>query len=1116
MQKCRQAHKHSILDSICTCYNFSSRWKDFKDMAIDNLNDTTNGSKQSTSWDDIEFEDPDRKYDHKMYQSAIAFYGHLPTWERTFTKHLMTDKNTGAPILDEKTGKQKTALHSCNPSTACLQGNAVWTQVNPPFEGTAIWTSKDGKYSGPKKATNRDIQFIRNVTLDFEYPKAPHTAHAVAHRLVHYLASIGLCKPDHPIEDTGGGVHIGLPIVQIESTPEISTLWNGAVARVVKSLILPEFNRLCQGAGIVMDLEGYDISRILSFPGTWRPTNPDKEDAGFLKDGYLRRWLEPYTDENYPVRKENEKLTQLIQEAFTKLQNESQESTKKGKDYLKSNPRVSPNDLPDDALIQKIMQSTNGAEFTRLWYGDVGTDWSSADLALCNYLAFWTGKDASRMDSLFRQSGLMRPKWDRAARTGDDSYGAGTIERAIEGCDGTYDPNFGKDKAEDEEVDTSDLDKAIEDLDHDAIMRNAHVLARMPKYEANIYLKRIKDKFGKDINQNHLQEAIKEARKKIAMEEFEEQPGTSLDALADDFAAQYGDIWAYNALTSIWYRWNGTHWQDMQDVEAQKRSCVSLDRIVRDLMLAKEMAIDKTSDLDGVVRLACIHCVRSFRQKSNLVNFKNGTLDIDTGELRAHDKADELTYCLPYEYNEHGEWPTICAFLRKLFPDKYARQNFMVHIGLSLIGDTKMHFACAIIGAPRTGKSVGLNLANMTCGIEEGRYSGKTLFDTDLEGKRVRFMQNKKRIVCVDELPAETLRNEETFKNMTAHSGVEMRGMYKDDEISNRWGPKILMAMNERPEYKDTTGAIKERLVPLLVGETIARENRDIHMVLRFVPELGGFASSCIRLAKASLKNCFYPLSASMKQTINSMAKANNPLKSFLHEECMLDSQGFIVTHTLYERYKAYCLESGNKPLSKAKMSNELVEMKKGIYRKKDRNPLDKDKTEHGLGGLRWRRDTDEYAEDESEVNDSMLVADVADIMLVMLFGKCQQSKPSSEADSDSVADIADENLSKFAHTDPPIPSQNGHTHTHHVDIKGDRGMPIEGNRDDFSSATSANPVDEPVELPGFADVAADISDSDCQQSQQDENRPPKIVCPVCGKTKEVWNVTHWICGNTH
>src|SRR5690242_405008 len=175
--------------------------------------------------DPFEWEPEDRKYDHKMFQAALAFYGLPPKWAWTFTKHLMTDKQTSTPIIDEKTGKHKTTLRSCNPSKACAQGKAVWTQINVPREGTAIikGTNERGSYSYPKKAMNQEIAIIRNVALDFEYPPDPQKAHAVARKLVAYLASIGLCEPGHPIEDTGAGAHIALPIEPIEcASPEIS------------------------------------------------------------------------------------------------------------------------------------------------------------------------------------------------------------------------------------------------------------------------------------------------------------------------------------------------------------------------------------------------------------------------------------------------------------------------------------------------------------------------------------------------------------------------------------------------------------------------------------------------------------------------------------------------------------------------------------------------------------------------------------------------------------------------------------------------------------------------------------------------------------------------------
>lgn len=96
--------------------------------------------------------------------------------------------------------------------------------------------------------------------------------------------------------------------------------------------------------------------------------------------------------------------------------------------------------LSDDDIIMRAMTSKNGKKFTQLWSGSTAgyQSASEADIALCCMLAFWTGKDAERMNKIFRASGLYRDKWER------DDYREHTIERAIEITKETYTPSSPK------------------------------------------------------------------------------------------------------------------------------------------------------------------------------------------------------------------------------------------------------------------------------------------------------------------------------------------------------------------------------------------------------------------------------------------------------------------------------------------------------------------------------------------------------------------------------------------------------------------------------------------------------------------------------------------------
>ena len=86
----------------------------------------------------------------------------------------------------------------------------------------------------------------------------------------------------------------------------------------------------------------------------------------------------------------------------------------------------------DDALIAKALRTTSAgnafggkASFADLWERNVDAlaaaypdesrpfDASSADAALAQHLAFWTGGNCERIDRLMRRSALTRPKWDK-------------------------------------------------------------------------------------------------------------------------------------------------------------------------------------------------------------------------------------------------------------------------------------------------------------------------------------------------------------------------------------------------------------------------------------------------------------------------------------------------------------------------------------------------------------------------------------------------------------------------------------------------------------------------------------------------------------------------------
>ena len=112
--------------------------------------------------------------------------------------------------------------------------------------------------------------------------------------------------------------------------------------------------------------------------------------------------------------------------------------------YLKTTPAAMPTAIRTtardtrtvDAIIAQIRNSRQASKFDKLFRGDwsdykAGDEGASrAEQALCCIIAFWT-QDPAAIDAVFRQSGLMRPKWDEKHAADGRTYRQMTIDFAL-------------------------------------------------------------------------------------------------------------------------------------------------------------------------------------------------------------------------------------------------------------------------------------------------------------------------------------------------------------------------------------------------------------------------------------------------------------------------------------------------------------------------------------------------------------------------------------------------------------------------------------------------------------------------------------------------------------
>lgn len=123
-------------------------------------------------------------------------------------------------------------------------------------------------------------------------------------------------------------------------------------------------------------------------------------------------------------------VTELLKIISYPWKKESKEKT------VKNNDRI-PIALSDEKLLRKMFESKNGNEIEAVYNGhdelfDGNT--SSADMALCSHLAFWTGKNPEQMERLWLNS----PLGNRVKTQERKDYRNMTIKTAIDNCTEAY------------------------------------------------------------------------------------------------------------------------------------------------------------------------------------------------------------------------------------------------------------------------------------------------------------------------------------------------------------------------------------------------------------------------------------------------------------------------------------------------------------------------------------------------------------------------------------------------------------------------------------------------------------------------------------------------------
>ena len=538
---------------------------------------------------------------------------------------------------------------------------------------------------------------------------------------------------------------------------------------------------------------------------------------------------------------------------------------------------LTPVDLIDAELIAKIKQSKSGGLFSALWAGDISAykSRSEADIALCNMLAFWTGKDPQRMDSLFRQSGLMREKWDRS--TAGSTYGKITIENAIAATRDIYDPRayFEKKAAGFRQPAAIDFADTPEESPQGPSLADLHPEDN-PRY------------------------------------------------------AWYKAVARYSPERKLWYVYTGKLWEpDTGNVKVMEY-CKRL----ADGLLYYALSLPEGNKRDEYHKFAykwqsrhyretvlkdaqSVYPVRlsDFDSDPYLFNCQNGTLDLRTRAFHAHTPADMLSTISGVEYDPETQsklWDQTVADVMQ--GDQDLTAYLQKALGYALTGDTSEECLFLLYGpTTRNGKSTVIETFMALMG-GYGKAAGADTFALKQNWNSAAPSEDlaklaRARAVNVSEPDKGMVLNAARVKTLTGNDTITARYLH---ENSFEYKPqfKLFINTNYLPRANDVTIFSSGRVKVIPFNRHFEPEEQDKTLKKRLLKELSGVLNWCLTGLWLMEKTGFDPPKAVLETTAE-YRHDSDKLTRFV-EDCMVqDPQGEAATTAVYSAYQDWCRDNG-------------------------------------------------------------------------------------------------------------------------------------------------------------------------------------------------------------
>lgn len=534
-------------------------------------------------------------------------------------------------------------------------------------------------------------------------------------------------------------------------------------------------------------------------------------------------------------------------------------------------------DLDEQQIIDIALKSKQGQAFNTLYSGfweGLYPSQSEADLAFSNMLAFWTGRDKGKMNSIFKKSGLYRPKWD--SRRGDSTYGDYILDKAIVDCGEVFTAGNGIEDYGITILDNKTKRYALDDTGNaDRFVEKFNNVARFSYVDKGWYYYNGKkwefDDYG------NIKSLTEEILKEMRL-------GRALCSTEDEEKA---------FDKHLKYTRNNRGKENMIK-ESEHRLPI----------LPSEFDTDRA-----------------------IFNVFNGVIDLRDSKLLEHDFKRYISKISHVEYTDKVDYPQWIEFLNQIFDEDQELINYIQKsVGYSMTGSTKEQCVFFCYGNGRNGKSTFLDIVTEIMGDYAINIQPETIMVKQGQGQAnsdIARLKGSRFVTTVE--PNEGARiNEGLLKQLTGGDKVTARKLYGNEfEFEPEF--KLWMATNHKPIIRGRDLGIWRRMHMVPFTVQIPEEAVDKNLKYKLRKELTGImkwaVDGCLKWQREGLE-----MPSKVQDAVKEYRSEMDVISAFLEVCVEEDRCENVRSSELYKAYAKWAEENNEYKMSNTKFGTEMVQ----------------------------------------------------------------------------------------------------------------------------------------------------------------------------------------------